>query len=120
MPRKTAGRGESQTLAETHGVRCAKSMKSKPKSRKQSGALQPDKRAQVGSMRLFATAPRELCPALSQPRAVLILMREHHLFIRKHMPKDCHARIDDQIMLAESGIETLNELIGDKPKLRRG
>lgn len=69
---------------------------------------------------LLATAPRELHPALSQPRAVLILLREWFLDMKKQIPSNMADRLDPQITLAESGIETLNELIGDKPKLRRG
>lgn len=70
---------------------------------------------------LLATAPSELHPALSQPRAVLILLREWFLTMRKQIPADMHDRLNPQITLTESGIETLNELIGGKPpKLRRG
>lgn len=65
-------------------------------------------------MKLLATAPRELHPALSQPRAVLILLREHFLWLKKQLPPDMRDRLNDQIALAESGIETLNELIGDR------
>lgn len=50
---------------------------------------------------LFGRAPRELHPALSQPRACLLLISE------------IYADDPQTVALCKSGMETLTELIGD-------